>query len=642
IIYKSTTGGATWTNIKGNFLNGDANSGANYMWQQKDYDKHLTVSKNGTSDVVYVGLIGINMDVGGDGTWVDISRAFSATPPNYLHADQHCGIPHPTDPTIVYFGLDGGVFKWKLTNAATGAGTWTSLNATIKDYQAYHVSAHPTDPNYLMTGLQDNCTIGSRNNFASWTSLSAGDGSWSAFDRNNPGVQYTSAQGASVYRYPNATTLTATFIKPTAGNFGFIAPLVTAGSAGNEVFLGGDFLYKWSGAGRVWNTLNMPCGSTQPASELAVAPANGNVIYSGNPEGIIVMTRDKGTTYAQIDNANIDRPVGGIGIAFSNSYDVVVGLQGQGGNHLWRCSNTLAGTPVWVNVSGTGSTALPPVPINAVARDPHEVGRWYVGTDVGAFMTYNYGATWISMGTLGLPAVGVQHMTFDANKQYLVIATYGRGIWRVPIVTAVTKFSIAGNIKQGAANLPGITTNLQVWKESSSTATSTPNAPIPDDNLNWTVLPVTVTLSQKIARLSFYLNVTHTFRGDVEAYVQSPDGSFAQVWASSADGADNINQYFPLIEFNGMMSNGIWKLWIRDVGAGDLGTVNQFKVIPYFMAYGSAGTTTTNASGNYTFSNLDAGKYKVYPSEAGRTFAPSSILVDLGPNATGKNFLRNP
>ncbi len=641
-IYKTTNGGTSWTNIKGNFLNGDANSGANYMWAQKDYDKHLTVSADGANDVVYVGLIGINMDVNGDGTWTDISRTFSATPPNYLHADQHCGIPHPTDRTIVYFGLDGGIFKWKLTNAATGAGTWTSLNATIKDYQAYHVSAHPTDPGYLMTGLQDNCTIGSRGNFAAWTSLSAGDGSWSAFDRNNPAVQYTSAQGASVYRYATATTLVSTFIKPTAGNFGFIAPLVTAGSAGNEVFLGGDFLYKWTGVGRVWTQLNMPCGSTQPASELAVAPANGNVIYSGNPEAIVMLTRDKGATFAQIDNASIDRPIGGIGIAFSNSYDVVVGMQGQGADHLWRCSNTLAAVPVWTNVSGTGPTGLPNVPINAVARDPYEVGRWYVGTDVGAFMTVNYGATWVSMTTLGLPAVGVQHMTFDSSKQFLIIATYGRGIWRVPIVTAATTFSISGNIKQGAANLPGITTNLQVWKESSSTATSTPNAPIPDNNPAWTVLPVTVTTSQRIVRVSLYLNITHTFRGDVEAYLQSPDGSFAQVLSSSADNGANIVRNFTLIEFNGLLSNGVWKLWVRDVGAGDIGTVNQFKVIPYFLAYGAAGSTTTNASGNYTFANLVAGKYKIYPTEAGRTFAPSSILVDLGPNATGKSFLRNP
>jgi subtilisin-like proprotein convertase family protein len=315
---------------------------------------------------------------------------------------------------------------------------------------------------------------------------------------------------------------------------------------------------------------------------------------------------------------------------------------GQGPNHLWRCSNTIAGVPVWTNISGTGSTALPSVPITSVARDPYESTRIYVGTDVGAFMTTNMGATWVSMTTLGLPAVGVQHMTFDANKQFLVLATYGRGIWRVPIVTAATKFSISGNIKQGTVNLSGITTNLQVWKETSSTTTSSPNAGIPDNNLNWTVLPVNVTLSQKIARLSFYLKVTHTARGDIEAYVQSPDGTFAQIWASSSDLTDNIDQYFTLTEFDGMPANGSWKLWIRDVAVNDVGTVNQFKVIPYYMAYGSAGSTTTNASGNYTFTNLDAGKYKVYPTEAGRTFAPSSLSFDLGPSVTGKNFLRNP
>lgn len=641
-IWKSTNGGTSWTNIKGNFRNGATGSGANYNWSQKDYDYHITVSKNGTADVLYVGLIGINMDVNGDATWTDISQTYNDTPPNYVHSDQHCATVHPTDPSIVYFGLDGGIFKWKLTNPSTSAGTWTSLNATIADTQPYHMSVHPTDPNYVMGGNQDNATSASRGNYAKWSALYAGDGTWSAFDRSNPNIHYTGSQNGNVFRYTFATSTSPTTISPGIQNeFGFVAPMVLAGSAGNEPFIGGFSLWKWV-SGTTWNQTTMPTGNQQPASTLSVARPNGNVIYSGNPEGIVIMTTTKGGNWAQIDNANIDKPIGSIGIAWANSYDVVVGMKGQGGSHVFRCSNTLAAVPVWANVSGSGPTGLPDVPVTAVARDPYEVGRWYVGTDVGLFMTTNYGASYTNLTALGLPNVGVSHLVVDNAGTYLYAATFGRGIWRIPLTTAATKYSITGNIKEGATNLAGITTNLQVYRESSATYTANPNANIPDNNTTGIVLPITVAASAKMTKTAIYVNITHTYRGDLQLDIEAPDGQMVRLWNTAVDPTDNLIGTFTIRDFAGRASNGVWKLHVKDLGAGDVGTVVQWKVIPYYMANGTVTSTTTNASGNYTFSNLEAGQYKVFPSQTGKTFTPSSILVNVGPSATGKNFTRNP
>lgn len=643
VVYKSTTGGSSWSNIKGNFKNGNAQTGANYNWSQKDYDYHVTVAKNGTADVVYVGLIGINMDVDGNGTWADISRTYESSPPNYVHSDQHCAVVHPTDPSIVFFGLDGGLFKWKLTNPATSAGTWTPLNATIIDHQAYHMSVHPTDNTRVLAGLQDNATAGSRGNYAAWTGLFAGDGAWSAFDRQNPNIHYTGSQNGNVFRYTFATSMSPQTISPGIQNeFGFIAPLVTAGSAGNEVFIGGYTLRKWV-TGTTWTNTGMPLGNQQPSRTLSVARPNGNVIYSGNPEGIVMMTTNKGNTYTQIDDANIDRPVGAIGVSVTNSYDVVVGLQGGvGANHLWRCSNTLAAVPVWTNVSGSGATGLPNAPVNAVARDPFEVGRWYVGTDVGVFMTTNYGASWSNMNALGLPNTGVNHLVVDNTNTYLYAGTYGRGIWRIPLATAATKYTISGNIKQGASNLAGITTNLQVYRQSSATYTANPNQVIPDNNPTGLNLPLAVAASAKMTQTAIYVNITHPYRGDLDISIQHPDGQIVQLWSPSLDSTDNLVGTFTITDFQNRASNGTWRLRVKDAGPGDIGTIVQWKVIPYYMANGTVTSTTTNASGNYTFSNLEAGQYKVFPTQTGRTFAPSSILVNVGPSATGKNFLRNP
>jgi len=50
-------------------------------------------------------------------------------------------------------------------------------------------------------------------------------------------------------------------------------------------------------------------------------------------------------------------------------------------------------------------------------------------------------------------------------------------------------------------------------------------------------------------------------------------------------------------------------------------------------------TTTTDTSGNYTFSGLANGTYTVTPSKSGYTFSPASTSVTIsGANQTGKNF----
>ena len=56
----------------------------------------------------------------------------------------------------------------------------------------------------------------------------------------------------------------------------------------------------------------------------------------------------------------------------------------------------------------------------------------------------------------------------------------------------------------------------------------------------------------------------------------------------------------------------------------------------------NSGTATTNASGNYSFTNLVNGSYVVTPSLAGYTFTPTSQPVTIADaNATTINFIAN-
>jgi hypothetical protein len=96
-------------------------------------------------------------------------------------------------------------------------------------------------------------------------------------------------------------------------------------------------------------------------------------------------------------------------------------------SHLYR-STTGGGN--WVAV-GTG---LPNVPANAVAVDPSDARRVFVGTDIGVYESQDYGATFAPFQQ-GMPlGTVVTDLEIDDSPYVLVAGTYGRGAYRVDLV----------------------------------------------------------------------------------------------------------------------------------------------------------------------------------------------------------------
>jgi hypothetical protein len=76
---------------------------------------------------------------------------------------------------------------------------------------------------------------------------------------------------------------------------------------------------------------------------------------------------------------------------------------------------------------------LPDVPANAVALDPFDPSRVYVGTDVGVFVSSDGGETVEAM-MQGLPlGVVVTDLEIDDEPYVLTAGTYGRGVWQVEL-----------------------------------------------------------------------------------------------------------------------------------------------------------------------------------------------------------------
>jgi hypothetical protein len=172
-------------------------------------------------------------------------------------------------------------------------------------------------------------------------------------------------------------------------------------------------------------------------------------------------------------------------------YATVMGFAGNGINasHLYR---SIDGGASWTNVSSN----LPNAPANSVVVDPNDANTVYIAMDTGVYVTSEIASCttancWSVYGT-SLPNAPVVALvaaplmaTGDGRTGELRAATYGRGIWQIPLVTALGSAQAAISLSPTALSF-----GSQAVATSSApqtiTVTNTGSAPL-------TVSQVTVT-----------------------------------------------------------------------------------------------------------------------------------------------------
>jgi Abnormal spindle-like microcephaly-assoc'd, ASPM-SPD-2-Hydin len=125
-------------------------------------------------------------------------------------------------------------------------------------------------------------------------------------------------------------------------------------------------------------------------------------------------------------------------------YATVMGFSGNSisAAHLYR---SVDGGAHWTNISGN----LPNAPANSVVVDPNDANTVYVALDTGVYVTTQVTSCstsncWSVYGTSlpNAPVISLQATsalpTGDGRQGELRAATYGRGIWQIPLLTAST------------------------------------------------------------------------------------------------------------------------------------------------------------------------------------------------------------
>ncbi|MDQ2731995.1 MAG: FG-GAP-like repeat-containing protein, partial [Armatimonadota bacterium] len=477
-------------------------------WDQSGYDLYLRASTNGGQDVLYAGLFDILQNPvaspGGRNVWNSIGFVYDGhNYPNTLdkiHTDQHSMVFNLTNPNEAMLGNDGGLYFMSYS-PSTGASAFSSLNANLGTTEFHNLSCHPTDPNRLIGGAQDNGSPRCTGDLNSWNIVTDSDGGPCAIDPVNPAVQYTTTQWLGSRTVPGTKDgiLRTTdgwqsyiSIKPPIpmnyANVALTAPMVLDPNNHNLLYTATNYLWRCDTSTNPPQWTSNVGGQLLSAypngyvTALAVAPTDSNRIYTGSSAGELWMSTNAGAarSWTLISSGAYRLPnlfITSISVSPTSPNSLLVGLSGTGIPHLWQCTDTSAGTnSVWTDVSGTsGTNALPNIPLNAIARNFAGAAgySWFVGTDIGVFYTNDGGSNWSNATQpLGLPNVQVNDLQSVPGTGYLNAATYGRGIWRIDL----SQYRVPSDFdRDGLGDLVAVNVNANqagIWYMNGTTISS--------------------------------------------------------------------------------------------------------------------------------------------------------------------------
>ncbi|MEQ9569378.1 MAG: hypothetical protein RLN75_04250, partial [Longimicrobiales bacterium] len=90
----------------------------------------------------------------------------------------------------------------------------------------------------------------------------------------------------------------------------------------------------------------------------------------------------------------------------------------------------------WERITG----GLPTSSVNALEQHPRNANLWFVGNELGVWVSVNGGDAWVEMES-GLPTVPVDDIDIHPRDNDLVIGTHGRGIWIMDDITPLEELA---------------------------------------------------------------------------------------------------------------------------------------------------------------------------------------------------------
>ncbi len=466
-IYKSTDGGQNFTplgvNAKAPTNPNIFNTDVNLMHGQAWYNQMILSDPSDPSgNTVYAGgnlSSAVSRDGGNTWTlltsWLGGLSTHQAGPGDqfhipYAHADFHAAaVSMAGKAPRIFFGSDGGIFY----SDDKGKSWIDNANQGLVTTLIYSLSVGPKHPDNTLIGLQDNGTL-FRVNKGTFTGSIGGDGFGTGWSQANDDISMGSLYYLDIRRWksnpPNNQAKYDSLLDTSnlAGdapdflwyydsyfNTPITTPTATADPTGHVFFTNtAHYALKTSDGGDSWSAIWTSPDSTAIRSAshtLGVAPDSLDHIALAGASGNVIFTHDGGANWTTV---NLPALIAGwLGfhttVAIATDHDVMyIGNENTAaGPHVARSGD---GGTTWADATGD----LPQLPVNKVVVDPNDStgNTVYAANWIGVYRTTNGGANWSRVGT-GLPLAMVSDLYFEPHGKFLRIASYGRGLWELPL-----------------------------------------------------------------------------------------------------------------------------------------------------------------------------------------------------------------
>ncbi len=425
-IYRSNNAGATWT--QGATPPRGCGGGGEFTSGQAWYDLTIAVDPL-TPTMVWVGGIEQWRSADGGANWQQMTGGYCSSSFPYSHVDQHVLHFDPLNPSVLYVGNDGGVFR--VTNAA-GKQAIKELNNGYTTTQFYACAIHPdSGSTHFLAGAQDNNSIlvsGSKS-VGNGRTVLGGDGFYCFIDQDNPNIQIASSQGGN---WAISTNGGASFGGGRSSSGSFYCP---ADYDDNS-----NILYAQTTAGDLWRW-KVTTNETPQTVDVSGVTLTGNIsqyyVDKNIANRLFVGTRT-GSLYV-VDSANVGISlanvarvgaftgyISSIEVEKGNSMHILVCISSYGTNQI---QETKDGGTTWTACDGN----LPDMPVRWGIFNPNDATQAMIATDAGVWTTELLNGattTWIPPTPgRGIPIVRTDMLQYRESDKMVLAGTYGRGMW---------------------------------------------------------------------------------------------------------------------------------------------------------------------------------------------------------------------
>lgn len=445
-VYLSNDGGKNWTKTNDEYLDG-------IYFSYGYYFGHIYVSPANKDHIYIYGVPIIKSKDGG--------KTYSSISAENVHADHHALWINPKNPKHLINGNDGGV------NITYDDGeNWIKNNAPSVG-QFYYINVDNEKPYNVYGGLQDNGVWVGPNNAREnksweqsgaypWKSIMGGDGMQVQIDSRDANIVYTGFQFGNYFRINRETGDNKRLeinheLGETPYRFNWQTPILLSPHNQDIVYFGGNKLMRSMNKGDDWEAIsddltaggkkgNVAYGTIATISE---SPFQFGLIYTGSDDGYINVTKNGGGSWERVSN-NLPQNLWVSRVIASQHmkervYATLNGYRRDDFKVYAYMSEDYGKT--WKSISSN----IPMSPINVIKEDPSNENILYLGTDNGAYVSFDKGGSW-ELFSMGLPNVAFHDIVIQAEAKDLLLGTHGRSIYKANI-SALQNMSPALNNK---------------------------------------------------------------------------------------------------------------------------------------------------------------------------------------------------